>query len=81
LTSFTSKHQIDGVILNQTNFREHEQTQLRFLRKNTDLIVVSRGGHLIANDVLERVTAGAHHVQVYDNVFRGGPYALFDLKE
>lgn len=52
------------------------------MRANSDLIVVSRGKFLNVDGVAERVQAGAHMVQVFDNMFMdGGPYELFELKE
>jgi len=42
-SAFAKQNQIDGIVLHQDTFSNVEEQEVKYLRENTDLIVISKG--------------------------------------
>lgn len=81
-SAFAKQNQIDGIVLHQDTFSNVEEQEVKYLRENTDLIVISKGQKLKeAQPIVDRIKSGAHLVQIYEPIFLKGPYGAYDLSK
>jgi hypothetical protein len=43
LSTYAKLNQIDGIVVQQDSFGEDEEQEIKYLRQQTDLIVISKG--------------------------------------
>ena len=78
------ENQIDGVVLRQTLFDPEAENCLKLARKaaGDKLIIISEGRKIsTAEQVNERLSAGATLATTCDPFFLRGPYAIYDIKK